>query len=156
MGDTRQKLERDLRVEFPGKNPVYSGYDLEGIGARTVQAIETPKINVSLPLDLAGTPFHSASGKHCEPSRSGNLRHTVRSPAASALRTRLLRSRWRVWPIGWPWWSLAIAPWMTAALVTIDGDRSANVWCSTAKPGTRRLTKRPANYAVTICGLSVS
>jgi len=57
MGDTRQELERDLRLEFPEWNPVYSGYDLEGIGARTVQAIETPKISVSLPVDLEGTPF---------------------------------------------------------------------------------------------------
>jgi len=46
-----------LRREFPEKNPAYSGYDLEGIGARTVQAIETPEISVSLPLDLEGTPF---------------------------------------------------------------------------------------------------
>jgi hypothetical protein len=36
MGDTRQELERNLRLEFPEKNPVYSGYDLEGIGARIV------------------------------------------------------------------------------------------------------------------------
>jgi AraC family transcriptional regulator of adaptative response/methylated-DNA-[protein]-cysteine methyltransferase len=57
MGDTRQELERDLRLEFPEKNPTYSGYYLEGIGARTVQAIETPTVNVSLPVDLEGTPF---------------------------------------------------------------------------------------------------
>lgn len=57
MGDTRRELERDLRREFPEKNPTYSGYDLEGIGARTVQAIETPGICVGLPLDLEGTPF---------------------------------------------------------------------------------------------------
>jgi hypothetical protein len=38
MGDTRQELERDLRREFPEKNAAYSGYDLEGIGARTLQA----------------------------------------------------------------------------------------------------------------------
>jgi AraC family transcriptional regulator of adaptative response/methylated-DNA-[protein]-cysteine methyltransferase len=57
MGDTRQELERDLRREFPEKNPAYSSYDLEEIGARAVQAIEMPKISVSLPLDLEGTPF---------------------------------------------------------------------------------------------------
>jgi AraC family transcriptional regulator of adaptative response/methylated-DNA-[protein]-cysteine methyltransferase len=57
MGDTRQELEQDLRREFLEKNPAYSGYDLEGIGARTVQAIETPEVSVSLPLDLDGTPF---------------------------------------------------------------------------------------------------
>jgi AraC family transcriptional regulator of adaptative response/methylated-DNA-[protein]-cysteine methyltransferase len=57
MGDTRRELERDLRREFPEKNPTYSGYDLEGIGARTVQALEAPEISVSLPLDLEGSPF---------------------------------------------------------------------------------------------------
>jgi AraC family transcriptional regulator of adaptative response/methylated-DNA-[protein]-cysteine methyltransferase len=57
IGDTRQELERNLRREFPDKNPTYSGYDLEGIGARTVRAIETPEICVGLPLDLVGSPF---------------------------------------------------------------------------------------------------
>jgi AraC family transcriptional regulator, regulatory protein of adaptative response / methylated-DNA-[protein]-cysteine methyltransferase len=57
MGDTRRELERDLRREFPEKNLTYSDYDLEGIGARTVQALETPEISVSLPLDLEGSPF---------------------------------------------------------------------------------------------------
>jgi AraC family transcriptional regulator, regulatory protein of adaptative response / methylated-DNA-[protein]-cysteine methyltransferase len=99
MGDTRQELARDLRLEFPERNLVYSGYDLEGIGARTVQAIETPRISVSLPLDLEGTPFPLSVWHALRAIRSGNLRHIVRSPAASALRTRLLQSRWRVWPI---------------------------------------------------------
>jgi O-6-methylguanine DNA methyltransferase len=57
MGDTHEELERDLRREFAEKNPAYSGYDLEGIGARTVQAIETPHLGVSLPLYLQGTPL---------------------------------------------------------------------------------------------------
>jgi AraC family transcriptional regulator, regulatory protein of adaptative response / methylated-DNA-[protein]-cysteine methyltransferase len=57
MGDTREEMERDLRREFADKNRAYSGYGLEGIGAQTVKAIETPQISVSLPLDLQGTPF---------------------------------------------------------------------------------------------------
>lgn len=58
MDDTREELEQDLRREFADKNPAYSGYDLEGIGARAVQAIEMPlDLGVSLPLDLQATPL---------------------------------------------------------------------------------------------------
>jgi hypothetical protein len=61
MDDTREELEQDLRREFADKNPAYSGYDLEGIGARAVEAIEMPPdLGVSLPLDLQATPFLSS------------------------------------------------------------------------------------------------
>jgi O-6-methylguanine DNA methyltransferase len=55
MGDTREELERELRREFPAQSPAYSDFGLEGIGAQTVKAIETPQLGVSLPLDLQGT-----------------------------------------------------------------------------------------------------
>jgi AraC family transcriptional regulator, regulatory protein of adaptative response / methylated-DNA-[protein]-cysteine methyltransferase len=57
MGDTREELERELRREFPAQSPAYSDFGLEGIGAQTVKAIETPQLGVSLPLDLQGTPM---------------------------------------------------------------------------------------------------
>jgi AraC family transcriptional regulator of adaptative response/methylated-DNA-[protein]-cysteine methyltransferase len=39
------------------QSPAYSDFGLEGIGAQTVKAIETPQLGVSLPLDLQGTPL---------------------------------------------------------------------------------------------------
>jgi AraC family transcriptional regulator, regulatory protein of adaptative response / methylated-DNA-[protein]-cysteine methyltransferase len=139
MGDTRQKLERDLRLEFPGKNPVYSGYDLEGIGARTVQAIETPKINVSLPLDLAGTPFQLSVWRALRAIPLGQ------SATYSEIASRIGA------PNAAPAVSLACLANKIALVVpchrAADGgglgyyrwDWSANVWCSIAKPGTRRF-----------------
>jgi O-6-methylguanine DNA methyltransferase len=57
VGDTREELERELRREFPAQSPAYSDFGLEGIGAQTVKAVETPQLGVSLPLDLQGTPM---------------------------------------------------------------------------------------------------
>lgn len=55
FGDTSDELDRAIRSEFPDRDPTYGGYGLEGIGAQTVNAIETPRAYVSMPLHLAGT-----------------------------------------------------------------------------------------------------
>jgi O-6-methylguanine DNA methyltransferase len=55
FGNTREELDKAIRSEFPDKDPTYGGYELEGIGAQTVKAIETPRAHVSVPLDLVGT-----------------------------------------------------------------------------------------------------
>jgi AraC family transcriptional regulator of adaptative response/methylated-DNA-[protein]-cysteine methyltransferase len=52
-----EELERELRRESAAQSTAYSDFGLEGIGAQTVKAIETPQLGVSLPLDLQGTPL---------------------------------------------------------------------------------------------------
>lgn len=41
FGDTSDELDRAIRSEFPDRDPTYGGYGLEGIGAQTVNAVET-------------------------------------------------------------------------------------------------------------------
>jgi AraC family transcriptional regulator, regulatory protein of adaptative response / methylated-DNA-[protein]-cysteine methyltransferase len=55
FGNTREDLDKAIRTEFPDRDPTYGGYGLEGIGAQTVNAIETPRAHISVPLDLVGT-----------------------------------------------------------------------------------------------------
>jgi AraC family transcriptional regulator of adaptative response/methylated-DNA-[protein]-cysteine methyltransferase len=55
FGDTRDELDRAIRSEFLDRDPTYGGYGLEGIGAQTVNAVETPRSHVSMPLHLVGT-----------------------------------------------------------------------------------------------------
>ena len=55
LGNTREDLDKAIRSEFPGREPTYGGYGLEGIGAQTVNAVEIPRAHISMPLDLAGT-----------------------------------------------------------------------------------------------------
>jgi AraC family transcriptional regulator, regulatory protein of adaptative response / methylated-DNA-[protein]-cysteine methyltransferase len=57
LGDKREELEQELRREFPSIKPEYNFYGLEGIGARIVQCIETPKLGFSMPFDIIGSSF---------------------------------------------------------------------------------------------------
>lgn len=54
FGDTRKELDEAIRSEFPDGDPTYGGCELEGIGARTVHAVETPRAHISVPLHLSG------------------------------------------------------------------------------------------------------
>jgi AraC family transcriptional regulator of adaptative response/methylated-DNA-[protein]-cysteine methyltransferase len=54
FGNTREELDKAIRSEFPDRDPIYGGYGLEGIGAQTVNAVETPRTQISVPLDLIG------------------------------------------------------------------------------------------------------
>jgi O-6-methylguanine DNA methyltransferase len=60
LGDDRDSLEREFREEFPDELADYSAYGLEGIGAMLVRLTETPRIGVSLPLDIKGSAFQLA------------------------------------------------------------------------------------------------
>jgi AraC family transcriptional regulator, regulatory protein of adaptative response / methylated-DNA-[protein]-cysteine methyltransferase len=55
FGNTREELDKAIRSEFPDRDPTYGGYGLEGIGAQTVNAVETPRAHISVPLHLVGT-----------------------------------------------------------------------------------------------------
>ncbi|OAF08491.1 methylated-DNA--[protein]-cysteine S-methyltransferase [Bradyrhizobium neotropicale] len=55
FGDSREELDHAIRSEFPGRNPTYGGYELEGIGAQTVNAVDVPRACISVPLHLNGT-----------------------------------------------------------------------------------------------------
>lgn len=55
FGNTRDELDKAIRSEFPDRDPTYGGYELDGIGAQTVNAVEIPRAQISLPLHLAGT-----------------------------------------------------------------------------------------------------
>lgn len=55
FGDTSDELDRAIRSEFPDRDPTYGGYGLEGIGVQTVNAVEIPRAQISMPLHLVGT-----------------------------------------------------------------------------------------------------
>jgi AraC family transcriptional regulator, regulatory protein of adaptative response / methylated-DNA-[protein]-cysteine methyltransferase len=55
FGNTREELDKAIRSEFRDRDPTYGGYELEGIGAQTVKAVETPRAHISVPLHLVGT-----------------------------------------------------------------------------------------------------
>jgi len=55
FGNTREELDKAIRSEFPDRDTIYGGYGLEGIGAQTVNAVETPRARISVPRHLVGT-----------------------------------------------------------------------------------------------------
>lgn len=57
FGDDPQVLVEDLQDRFPGADLVGADADFEGLVARVVGFVESPRLGLDLPLDIRGTAF---------------------------------------------------------------------------------------------------
>jgi hypothetical protein len=71
FGNAREELDKAIRSEFPDRDPTLRRLGLEGVGARAVNAVQTPRAHISVPLHLVGTAAQVRAGCSRTTSASG-------------------------------------------------------------------------------------